>query len=103
MNDIYLNIFKLLDFGDIFQCIQVCKTFYIASQNNMLWHYFYNCYYENKKIIGNYYDTCKKYCIMNKINNNFIGLPKNITKIQTLNAGHIVNNTKIPTEIGFFK
>ena len=121
-NDCVFCIFVMLNVSDIVNCLYVCKRFYTIAKNNLLWKQlfkvkFYNVY----TIENNFYDSFKKYSILNnflvknsKINvnmtivelylsyNQLQSIPKELGQLSMLRTLYLQNNQlqSIPKEIG---
>src|ERR1700679_709493 len=121
-NDCVFCIFAMLNVSDIVNCLYVCKRFYTIAKSNLLWKQlfkvkFYNVY----TIENNFYDSFKKYSILNnflvknsKINvnmtivelylydNKLKSIPKEIGQLTMLQILHLQNNElqSIPKKIG---
>ena len=121
-NDCVFCIFAMLNVSDIVNCLYVCKRFYTIAKNNLLWKQlfkvkFYNVY----TIENNFYDSFKKYSILNnflvknsKINvnmtivelylsyNQLQSIPKELGQLASLQKLYLCNNQlqTIPKELG---
>ncbi len=61
MDDIYHNIFSYLEFGSIYNCIQVCKQYYGVICRELFWLNVYEKNYLEYVLKGGYYETCRLY------------------------------------------
>ena len=104
MDDIYYNILTFLSLHDIYQCCQVNKQIYGVSKNEQLWKLFYVNKLSDYDIVGNYYNTCKKYCCLSKLTC-ILNYNKSITELYNQPKIYCLNRenpyTTIPTEIVF--
>ena len=98
-NDCVFCIFAMLNVSDIVNCLYVCKRFYTIAKNNLLWKQlfkvkFYNVY----TIENNFYDSFKKYSILN----NFLVKNSKINVNMTIVELYLYDNQlqSIPKEIG---
>lgn len=104
MDDIYYNILLNLDIVDIGVCGSVDKTFNKVSKLEMLWMKIYFLNFGGYNMNGTYYDMCKRYYCILKLNaklssNCGVGYWINTPSIITINV--VIN--EMPTEIGLLK
>lgn len=64
MEDVISNIFINLQIESTCKCLQVNSAFYEAGKNESLWNKHYLDNYNGYDIVGNFYETCKKYYCM---------------------------------------
>ena len=68
MDDVIYNLLLHLPIPDIGICSQINKQFNKVTKYEQLWKNLYLKNYLDKDIIDTYYETCKTYCSMLKLN-----------------------------------
>lgn len=104
MDDILQNIFKLLQFKDLYVCMLTNKQFYEIINNINFWRYKYLLNYSDCVMIDcNYYNTCKIYHCITRLSTKYdLGYyHKNISYIYNNNMLNLSNEkiVGVPTEI----
>ena len=104
MDDIYYNILTFLEIPNIYNCCQINKQFYNVTKYEQLWKKYYLDNYDDYDIVNNYYDTCKKYYCMLKLNEKY-QLFDNLKDLNNSTNFCLMNLyiTIIPTELGILK